>query len=295
MEMNGLLKLSVCIFMVFLSCKERHYDHPVIVLRDGWKYIPGDTPVADDSKWQTVSVGGGTPPKELRNHPGYAWYKATLVIPSSLKTYAYFPDSLKLGLGCIDDCDQVFLNGELIGQNDITVFSTPPKSPAFQSAVGLWKVERSYVLPVTDRRIHWDRQNVIAVRVFNQYGDGGMYKGIPVVRTIGYEDKLVFDKNELYKVRADYLVDKDLIIRNISARDRLRGKVVVSALNSETRANIYQMATDMDLAAGGSKRIQVNLPVCTDPVKLYFNYIDATTGQEVSDTDSLPYVLSKPQ
>lgn len=295
--MKGNIKLLACVLFIFVSCKR--YDHPVIVLQDGWKYMPGDSsvwaaPAFEDASWQTVRVGMGVPPKELKGHPGYAWYRASVVIPSTLKAHAFFPDSLKILLGSIDDCDQVFLNGSLVGQNNHTVFSAPPPGP-FQNAVGLWSTDRTYVLPVSDKRIHWDQRNVIAIRVFNQYGDGGMYKGIPALRTIGFEDMLVFDKKDLYKLRDNYRVDKDLLVKNISAHQLLRGSVVIQATIAGSTTNIYHSATDLRLGPGDSQTIVVQLPVSTDPVKLVFNYIDATTHQQVTDTDSLPYVLVKPE
>lgn len=296
--MNNYLKLSWAILFLLASCKNRHYNHTRISFQMGWKFAMGDNPAwlepgYDDSKWQTVSLGTGSPPLELKNHPGYACYRATIFIPSGLRENAYFPDSVKISLGAIDDCDQVYLNGSLIGQDNSTIFLGSPAKTPFESAQGLWHTRRRYVLPVSDKRILWDRRNVLAIRVFNQYGDGGMYNGIPAVSMLGLEDQLVFEKNNFYKIQDNYWVDKNIVVRNISRQLMIRGKVAIQSTNGPSNAISYASVWDIALMPGQSKAIQVNLPVSTDPVNVSFTFTDEATQLEVNDLDSLPYVLAK--
>lgn len=261
-------------------------------------------PGFDDSKWATISLATGTPPPELNGHPGYACYRTTLVIPSSLKVNTYFPDSLKIILGAIDDCDQVFLNGFLIGENNRTIFdaapdrssaaSPPPKKP-FESVPGLWDVNRRYVLPVSDRRIFWDRPNSIAIRVFNQYGGGGMYKGTPTVSMLGFEDRVVFEKKDFYKVQPNFSVNEEVAVTNISHDLLIKGSVKVEAKAAASDEIKYTGAWDLELRPGESKPIRIDLPVSTDPLRISFTYIDAATHLRMSDLDSVPYVLTRSQ
>lgn len=96
----------------------------------------------------------------------FAWYRIKIVIPSSMKSLAENGNGIKLNLGKIDDVDQTFFNGKLIGQTG----SLPPN---YQTK---WDVKRSYIISEND--VLWDKENVIAVRVFSPDNAGiGMYEG----------------------------------------------------------------------------------------------------------------------
>ncbi len=64
---------------------------------------------------------------------------------------------LEISLGAIDDFDDTFFNGELIGRID-------------KNVLGYWTVERVYHVP---GRLVVAGTNVIAVRIFDHFGGGG--------------------------------------------------------------------------------------------------------------------------
>lgn len=95
-------------------------------------------------------------------HDGYAWYhKRFGPIP------ARAGESLALVLGKIDDTDQVFLNGELIGSTGKLDGYDRERNPDF------WKRGRVYEFPA--RLL--SENNLIAVRVHDSGGGGGIYSG----------------------------------------------------------------------------------------------------------------------
>ena len=130
-------------------------------LSRGWKFRTGDdpswaAPTLDEGGWKPIEVGQNWESQGNANYDGYGWYRIHVVIPSALKTDSYLKESLRFALGKIDDGDQVFLNGTLVGQNagktkDITQ--------------GNYQLDRIYTVPLGDPSIHWDQDNVIAVRV----------------------------------------------------------------------------------------------------------------------------------
>jgi hypothetical protein len=139
-----------------------------VVLDGDWKFTTGDDPrwampETADASWETVK----TPCYwESQGHPeynGFAWYRKTIRIPHDL-----IAAKLILLLGKIDDLDQTFFNGTLIGNTG-----------RFRKEDSSWeesyKEERAYFIPAG--LIREDKPNVIAVRVLDTGGSGGIYEG----------------------------------------------------------------------------------------------------------------------
>jgi DUF1680 family protein len=95
----------------------------------------------------------------------YEWFRIKIVIPSGMKTLAEKGDGIQLQLGRIDDIDQTYFNGRLIGQTG----SFPP------GYISQSQADRLYVIPPGE--VQWDKENVIAVRIFSPDPWIGMYQG----------------------------------------------------------------------------------------------------------------------
>ena len=117
-------------------------------------------PAFDDTNWPNQELA-----KSFRKDSSYAWYRIKIVIPSGFKTTN--GKGLKVNLGKIDDADETFFNGKLIGST-----GTMPPDYATQ-----WDKSRTYTIP--EKEIRWDRENVIAVRVYNLLGGMGMWASDP--------------------------------------------------------------------------------------------------------------------
>lgn len=144
-----------------LSAQER-----VLSLSGSWKFTIGDKkeyaiPPFNDSGWEKINVPGTWEDQGFNGYDGYAWYRRQF-------DGSTLPDKpLVLDLGYIDDCDEVYLNGKLIGYSG----SFPPK---FYTA---YDARRIYTIP----EVHLNRKgpNVIAVRIFDVTLEGGIVKGSP--------------------------------------------------------------------------------------------------------------------
>ena len=128
----------------------------------------------NDHDWENIQLGTSLKETEIKDNI-YVWYRIKLVIPSSLKSAAR-GYGIKLNLGKIDDVDQTFLNGKLIGQTG----SMPPQF------VSQWEAGRVYV--IADKDVNWDNENVIAVRVYSNVGGAGMYDGPYTYAPIQWSD-----------------------------------------------------------------------------------------------------------
>src|ERR1035438_561398 len=135
-----------------------------------WKFKIGDNmdwanQSFNDVGWDIKAVGNSWSAKDIKDNV-FAWYRTKIFIPSSMKSADEKRKGIKLSLGKIDDADQTFFNGNLIGQTG----SLPPK---YESK---WDADRVYFIP--ENEILWDKENVIAVRVFSLDNGGiGMYEG----------------------------------------------------------------------------------------------------------------------
>ena len=142
-------------------------------LSDGWQFKLGDDPSwsaasFDESDWAPIRVGEAWEYQGHADYDGYAWYRKRFTVPGELRDKNPQDESghsILVVLGKIDDVDQVFFNGTLIG-------STGAFPDAYESD---WVTSRKYLL--ADDLIRWDDENVLAVRVYDADGDGGMYEG----------------------------------------------------------------------------------------------------------------------
>ena len=117
-------------------------------------------PGFDDSRWLPVDLphlfdgmvkGGMADDAEAID--GVAWYRRTVALPPALHGRP-----LTLHLGTVDDADETYADGRRIGRTGVEV----PKH---------WAVRRSYAVPAEATA---DGEVVLAVRVFDAFGSGGM-------------------------------------------------------------------------------------------------------------------------
>ncbi len=167
---------SVLFFVLLLCCTPlllaAETVPATVNISAGWKFSLGDDdqwsdPALDDSQWKSISVGSPWEQQGHGGHDGFGWYRLRVRIPAELRDHADLKrfGSLRLELGKIDDVDQTWCNGQLIGE-------TGQMPDSFSSR---WTAKRTYLIPA--RLIRWDADNVIAVRVFDRRGPGGMYEG----------------------------------------------------------------------------------------------------------------------
>jgi len=141
----------------------------VMPLLGYWKFKEGDnskwkSPYFNDSKWDSLKAGM---PWEFQTSPdydGFAWYRKKIILPKNIEDAEY-----ELNLGYIDDADQVFINGYLIGETGEFNESGVNYPDLNYQNLRKYKIPKSLMEPQAE----W----VIAVRVFDGLQEGGMVKG----------------------------------------------------------------------------------------------------------------------
>ena len=166
-----------------LSAQER-----VLSLSGNWKFTIGDReeyalPPYNDNGWKEIKVPGTWEDQGFNGFDGFAWYRI------QFDGSALPEGPLTLDLGYIDDCDEVYLNGELIGYSG----GFPPK---FYTAYG---AHREYSIP----EVYLNRKgpNIIAVRIFDVTLEGGIVKGDPGIYQKKRSDGLLIDLAGIWEFR----------------------------------------------------------------------------------------------
>jgi hypothetical protein len=166
-DKNLIFRIAVIFILLNLSAEIRAQEDRDFLLRlEGlWKFSIGDSskwsnPDFDDSNWESIKVPSPWEDQGFYGHDGYAWYRTSFVISKDMKN-----KELYLSLGYINDVDQVYVNGRLIGFS-----GTFP--PEFSTCI---EARRKYPLPV--EYLNLQSKNVIAVRVYNHQMIGGIISG----------------------------------------------------------------------------------------------------------------------
>jgi hypothetical protein len=180
-------------------------------LEGNWKFSIGDDPARaipdyDDSDWQNVFVPNNWEDNGYEDYNGFAWYRKSFQIRESFnREYLY------LYMGYIDDVDEVYLNGKLIGASG----NFPPRMKT------AYDIPRMY--PVPANLLRKGGENVIAVRVYDEFQNGGITQG-PVGLFIDKDqERMDVDLTGYWDFECGNSVDKG----NLNCLTYRKGKVFV--------------------------------------------------------------------
>ena len=255
-----------------------------------WRFHLGDDPGwsssdFSDASWDTISVGKSWESQGHAGYDGYAWYRVKIVIPSSLKSEAYPNTQLKISLGKIDDGDEVFLNGKIIGQNGAHL-------SALQDGNKRWT--RVYRISLTDPAIHWDQDNVIAVRVYDRGEDGGMYAGPYQIAAEDVSDFVqVDDQTDDFHFEGQNQVHKQIFLRSTLEGQSLSGTLQVEVRNPEGGNVLWQKSVPASFSPDSpfSYQYSVDLPD-TAAYPVYYQFTDERSSKIVTASEEIPYLLT---
>ncbi len=199
--------LSIIIILVYLfSINVLANDKVKIINLEGkWRFSIGDNPDwakpgYNDSQWEKIYVPDSWENQGFNGYNGYAWYRISFNLPRE-----YDGRTLYLSLGRVDDVDETFINGKMIGRSG----SFPPN---YQTSYYAW---RNYPIPA--EILNRDGSNEIAVRVYDSQLEGGIVEGDigiftfvnALVPDISFEGKWKFKTGDNEEWEAKDFNDKD--------------------------------------------------------------------------------------
>jgi len=134
-----------------------------------WKFREGDDlkrkdAAYDDSNWKDIFVPAKWEDQGYREYDGYGWYRKTFTYSGTSD------DRMVIVLGKIDDIDEVYINGTQVGSTGYF----PPRTRSQNITGQEYSAFRGYFIPVGLLK---KGQNVVAVRVLDTGGVGGIYEG----------------------------------------------------------------------------------------------------------------------
>jgi PKD repeat protein len=293
-----LLFVFSVMFLTFLLSCEHEKASVTINLDRNWKFITGDNldyakPDFDDSAWKEIRVDKTWNKQGYPKYWGFAWYRIRIKIPSSLKE-AELKDSLIFKLGKIDDFDQVFFNGVLIGENLKNVKRGTKVTNDFKNLKhSYWNVFRRYSLAIDDTLIKWDKENVIAVRVYDWGVAGGIFSGGLSVGMPQISDylKLQIDKGNFSDRENSFA--KTVRIKNVSRAYTIEGEFEVKVADNITEKEIFEKELDISLPPLKGKEIQFVFPKPTESSTIRYSFEFENESRTVK-TEGIPYILTPP-
>ncbi len=138
-----------------------------LALDRGWVRQTNDNPdwagvAFDDSGWKPARVGVRWEDDGLADYDSNAWYRIHFKVPADMLAL-WNGKPIAVALGAVDDADETFLNGKKIGQTG----KPPPESETAYNTPRVYEFDRALLA----------EDNVLAVRVSDWGGNGGIWRG----------------------------------------------------------------------------------------------------------------------
>lgn len=254
----------------------------------GWVFKPGDHPERSanwlpDTSWAKIRTGMTWENLGYANYDGYAWYRVHFWLPKSILENSVLKDRIRIHLGQIDDCDQVFLNGKMIGQTG----RFPEEEGGYQTA---WDVVRNYDLRADDPIFRWDWENILAVRVYDGGGPGGIFSGEANIATLDLINFVELDdETDSWHFQPDKM-GKQIRIEN-NWKEPIKGTVRVAF--SRKRSKNQPFSQPVEIPAGGSQVVDFQ-GVREENAPLVISFIEEKSGRSIEHRRMTPYLLTPP-
>lgn len=259
--------------------------HAQVLTFDKARFRMGDNPEwknadFDDSGWETLKTTMKWGEQEPVKTNTYGWYRIKFVLPQSMLDNSDLKQTINIYLGKIDDADEAFFNGVRIGGTG----SMPDSPQGYKEA---FDAEREYSIPAGHKAVRWGQENVIAVRVYNGGGDGGMYFQAPRLSVPSRVDGLMMTFGELRVKGKDAC---KIRIKNIFKLAQ-KGTLQINMVNPETGKVLSRQQRKVSLKPNGQSAVAVFY----NPrhyVRIQCVYTDAKSKKSVTHLYSPKYILT---
>lgn len=134
-------------------------------LQGEWRFSIGDnrewsSKHFNDDDWDEIWVPSSWENQGFHGYDGYAWYRTSFWMDHNTSTLPFY-----LSLGYIDDVDEVYINGHLIGKTG----SFPDDYSTAYDAKRIYRIPKNI--------LQENGENSIAVRIYDEGGEGGIIHG----------------------------------------------------------------------------------------------------------------------
>jgi len=221
---------------ISISCGNQH-NVKSITLPNQWKFQTGNSDnfskiEFDDAAWKEIKIDTFWEKQGFENYDGIAWYRIHVIIPSSLKDNNKVLQALHLSLGSIDDEDETYVNGEKVG------------------SMWGWNTNRSYIIPFN--LIRWDKENVIAIRVNDTAGNGGIHGRAPSLKdaTLGDVLKIKTNHKPVHFTSANTVFNDKVIFNFKVPVEKMDGSLHIKVFNPVSNDIAFEKSIDIKVNSG---------------------------------------------
>ena len=276
---------SFILALTLLLCNCSNPIPRFLALSDA-KFSTGDNPEwktaeFDDSQWRTIKTGTIWDRQGYADYDGFAWYRIRFDLPHEMLDNSYLKEQLQFYLAKIDDADETYLNGKLIGKT-----GSFPNDP--DGYVTRHFEERTYSVPVDDPSIHWGGENILAIRVYDDNREGGICGGMPTVRLIDLIDKLEmsysFEEGETSNMCTIRLVN--------NAQEPQVGKFSYT-IRETNGSKVSDRHETITIKPNETIVRTVKTPM-DERLAIHLVYKDSKTGKTTEKRIVAPYILTPP-
>lgn len=279
------MKKTIVLIVLLISFKMFSQEN---ILFPNAKFKTGDNSEwknndLDDSNWATIKTTIVFENQGFEKYDGYCWYRITFFLPNTLKNNSAWKEGLSFVLNRIDDADETYLNGNLIGKTG----AMPTDEGGASTA---WATYRTYNVLESSNFIKWDQENVLAIRVSDFGGNGGMFSKMPFVRMIVLDDIVTmdFESNDNQNFKSNY----NATIKNVSEKV-LNGHWTLNFIDSETNKTVKTTSKNISIKPS-EKHIEPIIVEGETDKRLTINSVfeETKTGTKINSSFILPYILT---
>jgi len=239
------------LFFITFSFVVSRLSAQEIKVDNNWKFSTGDnmqwaSPAFDDSAWKTISSAYPWESQGYVDYDGFGWYRKQVVISASAAAQIKKFGGLIVKYSNVDDVDELYFNGHKIG-------GTGGMPPAYETKYG---VLRKYIVP--SKYILAGKANLIAVRVYDGGGGGGIISDRITVQPVSITDKV----NLTYDFPAKEWVFMDHQPQQMNARitntlkETLKCNLILK-ITTDDFHRVDSISTPVEIAKGADKQIIV--------------------------------------
>ncbi len=276
--MRKYFMLSFILLICNLLQAQQEISLPTAKFRKGdnmeWK-----NPGFDDRSWSDINTKYAWEGQGYGEYDGFAWYRIHFRLPSEMRKSIYLADNLLFYLAKIDDAGEVFLNDTLIGKSG----SFPSDEKGY---ISNYTQEQRYKVSMDAPYVRWDQENVLAVRVYDGNGLGGLFENHPCISVVDPVELSIIPVN------TDYYPGECILRIKNDTQKKQNGKLQIKIVRTEDDFVVSDRTETIGLKASGEFTKTLNYTP-DNRVRISLTYQDPTG--KIRQTEMVPSYILTPQ
>jgi alpha-galactosidase len=233
----------------------------------------------DDRDWNKISTDKIWEDQGYKDLDGFAWYRIHFKLDPQWKKVNLSLDSLSFFLSKIDDVAEIFLNGKKIAK-----FGSFPTDQ--EGYITEWNIEHQITMNLNDNILNWDTDNVIAIKVFDGDGAGGMFGKCPYVKLLFAPDRCKINFENISAKVAD------VILKNENSKS-VEGIIKITCIDPYDSKNIFNKNLNVKIEPNSTFSQHMDIKN-KDQILIKCEFLEKSSKKTIFSELVLPYLLTPP-